>query len=392
MNKLAVIFQGTFPSKSGLGGGQRRVKDLTKSLSPFFEETHFLVPNWNNTELPNPEASFFKVQIMGKNTQNGILNRLNYIRSSLQFILDEKIGVVLFYNTSAETVFLKWRLQKNKVETIYEMCDLHSASQSGIHKLLIQFSEKFLPKGNLLNIGISKFLIKRLQYNAPDVKTVTIPVLVDLKVFFYDENAALTIRKELDLKETDILIGYAGGTYKEEGLAILIDAFEELRKRYNNLYLVIAGELLENETHDDIAGILEAKNLQKYAHTPGWVNTNQVRGYLSAADILVLPQIKHQFNVAGLPTKSAEYSAIGKPIVVSDIGDINKYFTHEKDALLSEPSNKQSLVNELSKLIANRELRIKLGTNAFKVALANFDYTKAGDKIVAAFEKPMLVA
>ncbi len=336
--------------------------------------------------MDNPEEDYFQVRIMGKSSASFIQKRSSFINDIEELIKKEEIDSILFYNTSAETFFLKKRLKKRGHTILYEQCDMPSSSNTGLYSFYLRIAEKYLPKYSNLNIGISDFLIKDFKLNAPKIKTIKIPVLVDRSIFYYDLAAANSIRSKYNIKEDDILIGYAGGTWKEEGLSLLLDVFEDLKTKYSNIYLVIAGKLIQSINHDDIAGIVKNKKLEDVCITPGWITTEEVRAYLSASDILVLPQLKHQFNVAGLPTKVAEYSALGKSIVISNVGDIDNYFTHDKDALLCEPSNKASLSRMLSQLIENKDKREVLGENVLHLSKHVFDYTKAGIKIQEALD------
>ncbi|MDC0613353.1 glycosyltransferase family 4 protein [Akkermansiaceae bacterium] len=384
--RIAVLFQGVFPSPSGLGGGQRRMRDLSKSLSLQCEELIILVPEWNNKSIENPDKEFFKVVILEGGRSKGIpfLNRLNYAKRAELFIKKNKIDTVLFYNNSAEIFFLKKKLKKKGLTILYEQCDLPSSSNSGLRKIYLELAEKYLPLHSDLNIGISNFLIKELTKNAPEIPTVKIPVLVDREVFFSDEVLAQQTRQKYGIKEDDVLIGYAGGTWKDEGLALLLKVVRELRFKFDNLKIIIAGKLIKSDVHDDIRKITEEYELQECCFLPGWVGTHDVKGILSASDILVLPQLKNQFNVAGLPTKVAEYSALGKAIVISEIGDIALYFKDGKNCLLSIPSDFDSLYKNLIRLIANGALRNRLGEDAKHVAQDIFDYKNAGKKIVKA--------
>lgn len=382
--RIAVLFQGVFPSPSGLGGGQRRMRDMSKSLSLHCEELFILVPDWNNTPIENPDKEFFNVNIIDGGKLNGVrfLNRLGYVNGVEDFIKKNKIDTVLFYNNSAETYFLKKKLKKQGLTILYEQCDLPSSSNNGLRKKYLELAEKYLPRHSDLNIGISKFLIDELTKHAPLTPTVTVPVLVDREVFFVDKTLAKQTRDKYGIKHDDVLICYAGGTWKEEGLALLLKVFKDLKSNFSNLKIIIAGKLIKSEVHDDIAKITEEYGLQDSCFLPGWVKTHEVKGILSAADILVLPQLKNQFNVAGLPTKVAEYSALGKAIVISEIGDIALYFTDGENALLSTPSEFDSLYNNLERLIQDEDLRNTLGENAKLVAENVFDFKNAGKKII----------
>ncbi|MEZ4909318.1 MAG: glycosyltransferase family 4 protein [Saprospiraceae bacterium] len=387
--RIAVLFQGVFPSSTGLGGGQRRVNDFCKSLSLVAEKVYMLVPNWNNKALPNLEEKYFDVKIINEDTRkcNFFLNKLGYPKGIYKFIKENSIDTVLFYNNSAELFFLKKKLMKEGYNVLYEQCDLPSSSNTGYYKYYLKLGEKYLPRHSTLNIAISEFLQADMKKQAPEVPTLTIPVLVDRAVFFNDEKLSNETKEKHGIKPNDIVISYAGGTWKDEGLKLLIEVFAQLIKSYKNLKLIIAGKLVQSSQHDDILSLVDEYQIKDNCITPGWLTTEEVKGVLSAADILVLPQLKNNFNVAGLPTKVAEYSSMGKAIVVSNIGDISLYFTDGENALLCTPSNFDSLYEKLEKLIQNKGLREKLGKKAEDVAELIFNFKNAGKSIIDKLNK-----
>jgi glycosyltransferase involved in cell wall biosynthesis len=112
-----------------------------------------------------------------------------------------------------------------------------------------------------------------------------------------------------------------------------------------------------------------------------------VKQLLTDSDIVVVPQTNNVFSRAGLPTKLAEYAAMGKAIVMTNVGDVNKYFTDKQDALFCEPENIESLHNTILELIENEDLRRKLEQNSYQIARKYFNIQSNGriitDKTIA---------
>jgi glycosyltransferase involved in cell wall biosynthesis len=98
---------------------------------------------------------------------------------------------------------------------------------------------------------------------------------------------------------------------------------------------------------------------------------------------LTAPKIDHQVNRAGVPAKLAEYLALGRPVVVSRVGDIPIYLQDGHDAILCEPGRPESLANALQQALSNDELSRRVSRNARQTAQEQFDYRHIGAMIAA---------
>ena len=63
------------------------------------------------------------------------------------------------------------------------------------------------------------------------------------------------------------------------------------------------------------------KNLGPCTDLVDRVSRQELIGHLQAADLMILPRRRYLATVAAFPTKFAEYVALGKPVVVSDVDD-----------------------------------------------------------------------
>ncbi len=70
------------------------------------------------------------------------------------------------------------------------------------------------------------------------------PNFIDINLFKSDKSIRETKRKELGIKDDEIVIGYAGSVGHNEGFHILIDAFKNLKVKFPKLKLAFIGESL----------------------------------------------------------------------------------------------------------------------------------------------------
>jgi len=387
--KINVIYQGVFPPKKGASGADRRVRSIVRGIAQDSNSVEMLIPANRNPSKENKDKDEYSIHYLGTSMFKNFLfiGKIAYWFSVLKYVITNKVDLVLFYGTSMEGIPIAYLLRLIGTKVVYELCDLPSSSLKGFGKFRNELAENVLPKCTNLNIVISDFLETHVKKMAPKTPTLKIPILVDSDLFITNANDAESIRVKYNIKKDDILLAYAGGTWKEEGVIFLLEAFKILSNEYSNIRLIIAGKLAESIRHDDIKGFVEKNNISDKIITTGWIGTDELTGVYSAADILVLPQIQHQFNQAGLPTKLAEYSAMGKSIVATKVGDVTLYFDHKVNSILCEPSNVSDLKEALELIITDQTLRTEIGKNAKITANKFFDYRVAGFNMLEAFSK-----
>jgi len=132
---------------------------------------------------------------------------------------------------------------------------------------------------------------------------------------------------------------------KEKGAFELVEAFDILQEKFDNIELIIAG---------DGEDFLELKRV-----TAGKKNitlTGDIRGedkvaLFNSSHIYALPS----YYGEGLPTSVLEAMLFGLPVITSEVGGLKYFFEDEKMGYKVEPKNVSQLVDKLELLIENRE-------------------------------------
>jgi glycosyltransferase involved in cell wall biosynthesis len=70
-----------------------------------------------------------------------------------------------------------------------------------------------------------------------------------------------------------------------------------------------------------------------------------------------------------------------KPVLVTAVGDIKKYFVNGVHAVIAEPENIDSIVEGFESLILNEQLRQRLAINAYQWLQENLNYRTLSTKI-----------
>jgi glycosyltransferase involved in cell wall biosynthesis len=82
-----------------------------------------------------------------------------------------------------------------------------------------------------------------------------------------------------------------------------------------------------------------------------------------------------------------EAMACEKPVIVSSAGGAAELFTHEQDALATEPGNAPMLAEAILRLAASADLRRTLGRNGRRTVLERFHRDRLGPQVLAVYER-----
>jgi colanic acid/amylovoran biosynthesis glycosyltransferase len=95
------------------------------------------------------------------------------------------------------------------------------------------------------------------------------------------------------------------------------------------------------------------------------------------ADIFIHPSVTlSDYDKEGIPGTIVEAMASGLPVLSTHHAGIPSIIVNEKEGLLVDEKNVRQLAEALYRLIANPELREKLGRNAQRKAVAELDLYK----------------
>lgn len=388
--KIGIAYTQIYPPAGGASGADRRVRDIARGLSQDGNEVVMYVPQWLNRNQKNKDKASYTISYVSTTFNNiPLLNRLFFWYRLAQYAKKDNIDAVVFYTPTIDSVVAAIQLKRKGIITTMEFCDLISSNYpNNLRGFLMRLGENHLPKFHQTVFVISGFLEDLVNRNAPTVPTVILPILVDPELFKPSEVKRNEFRQKYSILENEILIAYVGGMWSNYGIDYLIEAFHHLSKKTTiPVRLLIAGNLIKKVDSIDVEYLVEKFNIKEKTILTGLVDTETVIEILNAADILTVPHNDDILNKAGLPTKLAEYSSIGKAIVASRLGDVDRYFTHRESAYLVEGSNLVSLSNGLLEVVENPELRQYLGKNARNLALNVFNYKVNGYVIIDALKK-----
>ena len=144
------------------------------------------------------------------------------------------------------------------------------------------------------------------------------------------------------------------------GLDIAIDAFSLAHEKMPGAELWILGFGPEE---DRLRALVQEQGLASKVRITGAVPAKEVPGWLRRAGAGILPMRRDVFLDFAFPNKLSEFIITDKPVIVSRLKTIRRYFSEESVAYF-EPHDAADLARQMVRLYRNRPLREQLAARA----------------------------
>ena len=192
---------------------------------------------------------------------------------------------------------------------------------------------------------------------------VRIPNFIDPCIFYpADKKSRAHIKKELGLSKSKI-VTYAGRLIESKGVHILLESWKKITKDSSDIFLIILGWGHLGKRLKEKGRMLGIEESIRF-----YSSVNNVRDYLIASDVFVLPSFRE-----GFPNSVLEAMACGIPVISTKIGGVVDVIKDGENGVLIEPGNIHHLVGALRRLINDTDYALALGKNALKTIRKNYD-------------------
>ncbi|MBI5963251.1 MAG: glycosyltransferase family 4 protein [Chloroflexi bacterium] len=161
-------------------------------------------------------------------------------------------------------------------------------------------------------------------------------------------------RKEAGLKDEDLFAVSVGRLVYQKAHSVLIQAMPSVLKKYPNFKLGICGDGVLISDLEALILKLELRNSVKLLG-----KRDDVKGFLSAADIFVLPS-----RWEGLPIALLEAMSAGLPVVATQVEGVDEVVKDGEHGFLVPVENSEALADAILQLLDNRRLRREMGEAA----------------------------
>jgi glycosyltransferase involved in cell wall biosynthesis len=163
--------------------------------------------------------------------------------------------------------------------------------------------------------------------------------------------------EELRSKASTI-IGYVGVMGYQDGVDYLLRALHHLVHdlKRTDFFAVLVGT---GDAWHDLRALTTRLGLDDNVWFTGTVSDEELRRYLSTADICVDPDPSNPFNDRSTMIKITEFMALEKPIVAFDLPE--NRFTAQQSAVFVRPNDERAFAEALVELMDDPDRRARMG-------------------------------
>ncbi len=180
-----------------------------------------------------------------------------------------------------------------------------------------------------------------------------------------DESQQNAIRKELGIREGDLVAGVVGKIYEGKGQREVILAVAALSPQYPNLKLLVAGEVGDKSYYRRLQDIVQANGLEGrvlfFGYHPDLVNVLKIMNVLVAASVV------ESFGRVAL-----EGMAAGVPVLAVRAGGLPEIVKHGRNGFLVDSRDPQEIGRAMNFIFQNPDKAKEAVEGGFKAIREKF--------------------
>lgn len=178
-----------------------------------------------------------------------------------------------------------------------------------------------------------------------------------------------SLKKKHETKANNeaIVFGYIGTLTSYEGIEFLVEAFQELYENGIKNKLVIYGDGINR---GNIIKTIQLKKDIKTIEYRGKIKPHEIAKAYAEIDVIINPRLSTNVTNSVTPLKPLEAFAYNKLFLGSSVLGITALVQNEKTGIIFEAENKESLKNQIQKILNYSALdKSKITDNASKFVL-----------------------
>lgn len=376
-----IIFLGT----TGFPHGLAEVEKQTLIARSLVEEGCDVIFLCNKSFNYNPDfpykgqfkgISYLYTSLSSRRYKSNLCNflswALGYLIEKIYLIFTHYDVVIInsrsYFELKRVSFIVHLRNKKLFLTLVEDAVSITKNKSKKLQKDVLDFTKKGWQRTDGI-FPISNDLINELKQNAPNVRYLKIPVLVDL-----DDSLIVQTNDELF---TDYFL-FCGSTEYIDIIDFIIIGYESYHSD-SNLILVINGP---ESSLEKIAIRVSRSNRKSQIIIKTKLTKEKLWYYYKHAKALLIPLQFNKRDKSRFPHKIGEYAISKGVIISSNWGEIPFYFEHLKSAYLLNTQKPEELCQAFEIIDNNIELCKKMSNQAYLVAVNEFDYKLFGKNIL----------
>jgi glycosyltransferase involved in cell wall biosynthesis len=206
-----------------------------------------------------------------------------------------------------------------------------------------------------------------LRAGAPDEHIRLVFNGTDLRRFSPGENG-----NRPDLRFGPHMIFACRQLFPRKGIRFLLEAAAQLKPRFPDLKVVLAGDGFERP---ELARLAADLGIGPDVHFLGWVPNADLPPYYRAAAVSVIPSLEEGFGIPAAEAMGCEVA-----VVASDAGGLPEVVEHGVTGLVVARGDAGALAQAIGSLLADPDRRRAMGQAGRERALRLFDWDRSAEQ------------
>lgn len=306
------------------------------------------------------------------------LHFLSFTLSSMILILFrlQKVDVYLVHHPPPSLAIVAWLLNiNNGTPYVFRMADLwpefiigENVSENklliGIVEMFMRFIYRTAAHIVVPSPGYQRRLVAK---GVPVNKISVVPNYADENTYF-PLDAGRKLRQDLGVKDTDVVIIYAGNIGDPQRVDVLIDSMKIIKHR-KDIRLFIIGD---GSCKEDLMQKCSQEGIESVKFFSQML-PEEVNRYYSTADALFLQLEDRLIWNDTIPSKVYAYMLAGRPVIAALKGDGADVISESKGGIVCEPCNARQIADCILSIadmpVQEREL---LGRNNYQYIINHY--------------------
>ncbi len=173
--------------------------------------------------------------------------------------------------------------------------------------------------------------------------------------------------------EENINILEIGRYEKRKNHFLMIDAFEEILKKYKNIKLTIVGTLdgkFQEDYYTELLNYIKSKKIQEFVTLKYNLQWTQMHEEYMKADLYILPSTNEPAAVS-----IVEAMGYSIPVICSSGNGTSDYIDEGIDGYVFKDNDLKDLVKCIDRIVSDKNVLIDMGASSYKMCAEKYQFS-----------------
>ena len=359
-----------------------RVTTIPRSfLTLLKDQLNFINQDFDVIAVSSNEPELIKI----KETQNVRVFPLNMTRiisplrdifsiyQMYKFLIVERPYIIHSHTPKAGLVSMIAGYFANIPNRVHTVAGMPLESRKGIKKKILflvelltyKFATNILPN----SMDMYKFILKNNMTYKHKLEVIANGTSngIDLEYFNINNikpNIKSQLKNELKINQDDVVFLFIGRIVKDKGINELLEIFDSLSQKHNNIKLLLVGKF-ENKLNSISIRSKNIINLNKSIINCEF--QDDIRPYLAISDSFIFPSYRE-----GFPNVILQALSFNLPCISTDVNGVKEVIKDGLNSILIKKQDIHSLKKAILEML-DKEYREILTHNCQKIDLSKYD-------------------